>query len=479
MILRRIIPLTVLALAMLFLSNALAEQPAKVPARQPLTYRDSGIYGWWQPYFFDCPFDYIITQAIVLPGEFSPPGTNNASDLEHIKIWNDRLKKARAAGKRVLVVCSPGQGQVCTEPYFQALERFLDNVDHEELYAITLSEENISSAEFVSALTAGYHRIKKKFPDLPIYQWYTCSSRSDARPGFTWPLLPSDGWLADEYVATPDDFEQAVRRYRMLGKPFVNIVWAAPFYSSSKQTSVPYHQGIFDGQLRVSQKYDVPTAFFCWDGPIGRFSPWEEQGQQENKDVFKRVLDSISKAKSLPTEALLDWDDAAKPVKTVLAKSADGSFAYREDYDLWTGGADQKPPADDFIARSQIRGLRHLRWMPDPARIVACSDGDDKAIDASIVNQWVAPQAQPVRFTASANVIVEAGASPEVIFEVSPNAYDWVAKAVAKESGVLKVDLPEAQSMVYTRLRVAGKSAKPGEPLAAIDWIEVRGDTAK
>ncbi len=471
------IALPALMIIFSFTSSVLAENQYRVPARQPLTYKDSGVYGWWQPYFWEGPFDFIITQAIVLPGEFGKPGTNNGSDIEHIKIWNESLKKARAAGKRVMVVCSPGQGQVCSEPYFKALEQFLDNVDHDELYAISLSEENVSSAEFVKALTDGYHRIKKKYPTLPVYQWYTCSSRADARPGFTWPLLPSDGWISDEYVAAPDDFEQAVRRYRMLDKDYINIIWASP-YTSGRETSVEYHSSIFAGQVRVSQKYNVPTAYYCWDGDVGgRTWAWVPNGPKENRELFKTILDNVSKAKSLADEALSNWDDSAKPSKTVLERTDQGGFAYRESYDLLTPGKAGKAPAEDFMARSLIRGLRYMKWADEPSRIVVRSDGATPT-DASITTVWSVPGGQRLRLSASAGVKIEQGASPEILFEVSPNGYDWVAKTSTVQDGVLKVELPDAGSEVYTRLRVAGQPTKAA-PLAAIDWIEVRGELAK
>jgi hypothetical protein len=453
-----------------------------VPARQPLTYKDSGIYGWWQPYFWEGPFDYVITQAIILPGDFGPTKvTNNCSTLENIKEWNQSLLKARAAGKRVLVVVSPGQGESFKEPYYKALEQFLANINHEELYAISLGEENIPAADWVAALSDFYHRIKKKYPDLPVYQWYTCSSRAMARPGFSYPLLPSDGWLSDEYVATPDDFEQAMRRYRMIGLPVINIIWAAPFYSSSRATSVPFHSGIFDGQVRVSQKYNIPTAYFCWDGPAaaGRTHPWDKEGQKENKDLFKTVLEKINEAKTLPEESLLDWDDAAKPVKTVLEKENPNTLQYREHFELATVGNTAKAPKHDFMERMQIRGLRHLKWAPDPARIQAVADSGGKPIDASIINHWVTPDGQKCRMDASVSVKLEPGTVGALVLEVSTNGYDWVGKTSELRDGILSVELPEAVSELHTRLRISGTADKPGQPIATIHWIEVRGEISK
>jgi hypothetical protein len=455
-------------------STSLAGDERKtVPARQPLTYKDSGIYGWWQPYFWEGPYDFVITQAIILPGDFGPTKvTNNCSTVENIKEWNQSLLKARAAGKRVIVVVSPGQGQPYEEPYYKALEQFLANINYEELYAITLGEENVSEASWVAALSDFYHRIKKKYPDLPVYQWYTCSSRSTARPGFLWPLLPSDGWLSDEYVSSPDDFEQAVRRYRMIGLPYVNIIWAAPYYSSSKQTSVQFHQSIFDGHLRVSQKYNVPTAYFCWDGPAaGRTFPWDENGQQENKDLYKTIMSNIAKLKSIPDESLLDWDRGEIPAKTVLKKTGDNLLAFRESFDLWID-KDFKPADPDFMDRSDIRGLRHMRWNANPSLITVCGD-------ASLLNHWITPDGEKCQFKASAVVSVEPGAKCDVILEVSPNGYDWGSRTNEIKDGVMSVQLPGNQSQIYTRLRISGTERGDAKPLASIDWIEVQGTQAK
>jgi hypothetical protein len=228
--------------------------------------------------------------------------------------------------------------------------------------------------------------------------------------------------------------------------------------------------------VRVSQKYDLPTAYFCWDGPAnGRNFPWDENGNPENKELYKVILENISKADSLPAEALRDWDNGDKPAPTVLEKQGDGSYVYRESYDLWIANADFKPSDPDFVDRSGIRGMRHLKWRPDPSRIVASSDTDGKPIDASIVNYWTAPDTAKCRMTASAGVTVEPGASSEVIFEVSANGYDWVGQISRIQDGVMTVELPDPATALYTRLRISGASDKPNQPLASIDWIAVRG----
>ena len=45
------------------------------------------------------PFDFLIVQAFVRPHE-SLDAEQNAGHLEGIRLWNENLMKARAAGKR-------------------------------------------------------------------------------------------------------------------------------------------------------------------------------------------------------------------------------------------------------------------------------------------------------------------------------------------------------------------------------------------
>ena len=119
-----------------------------------------------------------------------------------------------------------------------------------------------------------------------------------------------------------------------------------------------------------------------------------------------------------------------------------------------------------------------MKWKPAPSRIIVSSDGT-KPVDASITNHWSTPNGERCRFSASTKIKIEPKALVEVIFEVSPNGYDWVAKTTKIDDGLMNIKLPKAQNNLYTRLRIAGKAAKAGAPLAEIDWIEVRGKVSK
>ena len=466
----RVVRIACIVMAMnLSLTNpARAESGAPVSAREPLRYRNMGVYGWWEPYFWEGPFDFAIVQAFVLPHE-SLTEVQNVSDAEHAKAWNANLMKARAAGKRILAIVTPGQGEPPSEKYDRAFAAFLDHVNVDELYAVSISEEHALEEGRHEALVNSYHRLKERHPDLPVYQWYTNTSRGDAIPGFKWPLLPADGWIINELFADSRDFEFEVRRYRMLGTPVVHIVWASPVLDDS----YPFQPSVFDGQLRVAREYDLPCAYFCLDRYENRKWGWDDAATEPTREVFRRVLDARQKARTIKMAA--PPGDPGEPLqRTVLEKSADGTFRYRESFDLRTKVTGENLPGHDFMERSLIKGFHHVQWRPDPSRIVVRSD-EAGPLDVSLTSHWITPAGERCRFTASARLAQEPPAGVEVVFEVSLNGYDWLAKATDTDHGVLRIDLPAAGDHLYTRLRIAADKMGAAASLAAIDWIEVQG----
>jgi len=473
MFLRRVCMTAGILLVLIFSANVLAEGESvfKVGAREPLTHRNTGVYGWWQPYFWEGPFDFVIVQAFVLPHE-SLTEVQNASDADHAKAWNENLMRARAAGKRVIAIVTPGQGKPPSDEYDKAFAAFLEHVNVDELYAVTVSEEHVAEESRHEALVNSYRRLKDRYPDLPVYQWYTNTGRGEAWPGFKWPLLPADGWIINEIFADAVDFEHEVRRYRMLGTPLIHLAWATPSLEG-----YPFQPSVFNGHMRVAKKYNVPCAFFCLDGYIKRRWGWHEDAKESTKKVFDLVLKAREEAQKVTEEDVSDWDNGGRLQKTILEKGADGELSYRESFDLRTKVA-QKIPKHDFMERSLIKGFRHMKWAQNPTRIVISSFSKG-AVDTSITNCWVTANGEYCRFVASAKITIEPKASVDVIFEVSPNGYDWIARTTKIKNGLLQVNLPTINTELYTRLRIAGKSTKPDMPLAAIDWIEVKGNIAK
>lgn len=337
------------------------EPSPMVSSREPLSYKTMGIYGRWQPYFWDGPFDFLLVQGAMVPGE-------SATDI----------------------------------------------------------------------------------------------------PGFVWPWLPADGWVVDEYWAVPGDFEQLVRRHRMLGSPLIQVVWATPGIPR-----IHFHREVFHGQLRIAEKYNVPCGFFSLQETPRLAWGWQESAEESTKEVFGLVLEAIKKAREPGSEGQAEWD-AWQPLKTVLVRDKNGDFTYRESFDLRIKAVGEKLPEHDFMRRTLIEGLRNMKWLPDPSRIVVRPVGTEP-VDVCLTNHWSTPQGEACRFSAAAKVLIEPGTSVDVIFEASLNGYDWIAQSTSREDGVLQIDVPVAHRELHTRLRVSGESGNRDPPLVAIDWIEVRG----
>ncbi len=87
---KRIFVIATILAVTIFSANVFAEVKSAtiVAARAPLTHKITGVYGWWQPYFWEGPFDFVIAQAFVLPHE-SLDDVQNASHSEGIKLWNE------------------------------------------------------------------------------------------------------------------------------------------------------------------------------------------------------------------------------------------------------------------------------------------------------------------------------------------------------------------------------------------------------
>lgn len=450
---------------LLLASVAMGATPAqdkaapRISAREPLSYRTMGLYGGWNPYFWDGPFDFLVVQGAMVTGD-AP------ADRKRLDEWNAGLLRARAANKRVIAdLYRVGDD---AEDYYRAIERFLARVPVDELYAVTLGEENIFWKGQHEVLADLYRRIKKKYPTLPVYQWYSNTGRATDVPGFVWPWLPSDGWVVDEYWADSSDFQRLVRRHRMLAKPLIQLVWATPGIPR-----IPFHRSIFEGQLRVAQEYDVPCGFFCMQENPKRAWAWEEGAEAATKEVLAMAIEARKAARQSPQIDRSQWDEGC-PLKTVLVRQPSGDFLYRESFDLRMKAAGEKMPDADFMDRTLIRGLRQIQWMAEPSRLVVRPSGQEP-IDVCLLNYWTTPQGQSCRFSAVAKLDVPPGAAAEVALEASLNGYDWIARTATPEDGQWKLDMPAAHGQLYTRLRIAGAAGKGAMPPVAIDWIEVRG----
>jgi hypothetical protein len=329
--------------------------PQPVGAREPLRFRDSGLYAGFNPYFLDpnTPFGFHVVPAVAYEG-----GDNFA--------WNDSLRVARQAGKRIICDLIPQIRDTPQDPWYgvhnlddswtvdqiirlaDVVDEFFDDVVKEDVYAITLGEEQIFWESREAQLNRLYEEIKGRHPDLPVYQWYSPSSLGSI-PGQSWPNLKADGWVADEYFLDQPQMERAMRGFRLLRKPVVQIIWAGD------APTVPWVPTRFQEQHDVCGKYDIPAGYFTWSGtvPWG----WSENASPSLKAKFDLVLQATTNAATSAEPDLQSWDTVpwALPV-TPLAFSSitDSTPSFREEY------ATTRTLV--FVNDAAVTGFADLRW---------------------------------------------------------------------------------------------------------------------
>jgi len=266
--------LLVVALASACMGSEASEQTKTRADRTPLTFRDCGLYcnyGMWhglgpetedtanmlparRAASADSPWTFYIMQYHA--PEKRRPDFDGAAILKMAK-----------NGKKVIL--RAGIGRMHKTPNVDAMERRLVNmlqeVNPDCLYAITLGEEQVYWQGWGEALAALYHRCKKRWPDLPVYQWWSPMQVPNVRAEGGWVALPADGWVIDLYGQPREEFEKKVVMCLETRKPLIHIAWASPEWPEycGAESWDKGGRKIFDDQVEICREYNVPVAYFC------------------------------------------------------------------------------------------------------------------------------------------------------------------------------------------------------------------------
>jgi len=283
--------ITALALLLSAASSAQAEKKIRAD-RSPLTFRDAGLYcnismrhgkdpnpGNMLPVDRaaspEAPWSFYVIQA-----NYNAPDPRDSDSLQPQVIAT--VRRMAAHGKKVILRVHVGR--LDPDPNVDEIEQWIvklfEHIDPDWLYAITLGEEQVFWNGWTDALTRLYYRVKARWPDLPVYQWWTPPVAIDVRATGGWVALPADGWLIDLYGLRGPIFERKLVKFLEAGKPVVHIAWASPTWLNptlSGADNWERGQEILDEQLAVCRAYDVPVAYFCTQ-PGGK----DEEGKPFN-----------------------------------------------------------------------------------------------------------------------------------------------------------------------------------------------------
>jgi len=223
--------------------------------RDPLTFRDAGLYGGPVA---DSPWTFYILQ-IHAPA--------NKDEVGRAERKAQRLKGLAAEGTKV--IGRLGIGRLDPDPDVDEMEervaRLFRVIDPDLFYAVTLDEENVYWNGYAEVLTELYRRMKARWPDLPVYQWWSPNKVPNARAKTGWVALPADGWVINPYGVARQEFEKKVVMALETGKPVIHIAWACPdwpAFSGAESWSAGGRE-VLDDQLAICQAYDIPVAYFC------------------------------------------------------------------------------------------------------------------------------------------------------------------------------------------------------------------------
>jgi hypothetical protein len=440
--------------------------------REPLTFKDSGLYCGWNDYFVspDTPFDFFIVQG---NGPFE--GRDNTE-------WNEYLKKARQNGKRVIAALNPQvklpNGEFTNislltpqstdaelDAFVRVIGEFFAQVDINELYAVTLSEEQIFWNGHAENLTRLYDKLKAKY-DVPVYQWYSPSSTGSA-PGISgYPNLKADGWIADEYFLDQPDMERAMRAYTVLQKPFIQIIWAG-----GEKNSVPFISTRFATQFQVTGKYNVPTGYFTYYGEGGSWG-WQAHAPQSLTNIFAAVLQNVTQAETYSGVDQGSWDITpwtTPAIKLAFNKSDSTVATYRENH--------REDRVVRFINDAQIKGFANVNWDSSPVQLRPRQGGQ---ASASVSYTFESPFKMSLLKVASSGQIA-GGSDATLTMSVVDAASGKVIKTakLAGNEGNLKLVVPGSQvsgQQFKIVFDMSGTARSAGDILAGFNFIDVQAD---
>jgi len=299
--------------------------------RTPLTFRDCGLYcnfSFAPGFIAGCGKEPLpAPPANMLPPERaaspqspwtfyiiqcgSNPGPQKAALVEQM---------ARN-GKKVILRAGIGRMGDLTDvdEAEQRLVNILKAVDPDWLYAITLDEEQVFWNSGAQILTKLYYRAKARWPELPVYQWWTPMVAPDVNAKSGWVALPADGWIMDLYGEPRERFEKKLVKFRETGKPLIHIAWASPtwiLYDKGDCTKENWWEKrgrrVFDDQLEICRAYNVPVAYFCtqqaeYDEAGKRIAPirWGWRAVDPATRQWYRELEAlVSGFKYLPADTI-------------------------------------------------------------------------------------------------------------------------------------------------------------------------------
>ncbi len=215
-------------------------------------------------------------------------------------------------------------------------DEMLAALDLGQVYAVFLSEENVTWNGGLDYLNELYDYIKARHPTLPVYQWYSM-------PMLPHPKQRADGWIIDPYGFTRERFRRYLQKYLALGLPVIDCI------NASERPD--FGQDSFD-QVEVCREFNVPMFFYAVDNKLGSPAIWLRSDDPELKRRREWVQQVAARAHQTDTSKLpLETAEFSTGQPVELGGDEHGRDRYEEDFGQ-----------EGFLDDATIRGFTRLRW---------------------------------------------------------------------------------------------------------------------
>ena len=282
--------------------------------RTPLTFKDTGLYGGGPDESFDfyifqwdvqhLPLKWDVKKADALVAQLHSKGKKVIARLYLWKRWDEEARPI--------------------EEYYKEVDAVLENVTIDNLYGISLSEENIHWKGHGEVLEKLYDYVKKKWPDLLVFQWF-----SHQLPDVI-DLNKADGYIINVYNYTAPKFLPYLQKYLATGKPVIAVIFAAN--QRGNWSWSPLHMKIFEDQWRICKEYNVPVTFYC-AGPVSSklnrlTRPWETEDIM-TRLLYRAILEKVKEADGEIVEGNA-WREVVRKTEEMAAKIKKPGIYIRE-----------------------------------------------------------------------------------------------------------------------------------------------------
>ncbi len=246
-----------------------------------------------------------------------------------------------------------------TEMVKKGLVNFFKYVNPDDIYGISLGEENVAPPKFEAILNELYDFIKSKWPNLKVFQWYSTPIVAGCEAA----VLKADGWIIDNYSMPNPRFRRTLMHYVVMGKPVLSGTEACNgtgLFSSKSRPAINnqylkvwnnQYWNVWYTQLFTCREFDVPVWFFNLDTTVMKHATM-------GKDPFhQQIMYAISRydkwLQTLPPGAFAtaDYSNAENMIEIVGDKQ--GKFKYEDDFKF-----------SHFIDDAAIEGFMDFVWEP-------------------------------------------------------------------------------------------------------------------